>query len=824
MLLAVAAWGCARRQATAEDRTPQAAPPSADLAAQEQQLRAEYDAVRFQQHVVGARKALHGGDPERALAEAGRALEIQPTSDEALQLRDEALRALGERAQRAPVVIADQYAAYQVKREEQKVAVRKHLAAGRTDLEDGDFEQAKRELRTALFIVQSARLSPVGTDAELAALGAETEAAYRTLERREAEARAARDQQDTAAALAQAAAVEEQQLLEARSRRARLLQSAIDRFNREEFEDAERLADQVLREEPDNTVARDLVVNARRARHETLGRRYLAELKETYRRWQVDIEETKVPSAKILHWPSQSFWDRISELRARRDVPLGADELTPEGIAVRNALDARQISLPFEATPFPQVVDYLSAVSGINFVIDPRSREDLDAVEITLDIRDVTVKDALDLIMLQAGADGTIVYEIVGNVVRFIKKEYRKKNQVLRIHPIADLTLGLTDFIPPEITQLGADEDTEVPLFGGQAEEAPQPYGTAEDLMELVRTSVAPQTWEEGGIMNVSGHNLVVLAPPPVQNEIARFLDDLRQFTHIVITIESRFLALTDAFLRDVGVDFRGLGGTNGGPLAVLDDVTSGLVNNTSAGFDNGSPGVNAGGAALPPSSGLFFNDGSDGDFRARTENMFTNPLGQLLTALGGGTFQATYIDDVAVSVIVRATEKSLDARELTSATVTAYNTQRAYLSSVAQISFVQDFDVDVAQTAFIADPVIGVIQEGLALDVRPTVSNDRQYVTLQVRPTVVDLVTPIATFTTLLGQAAAISPIPRPPTLIPVSNPVSIQLPEITVRRAEATVRVPDGGSLVIGGLKKIRVQDSKATTLKLVPRSIGS
>ena len=30
-----------------------------------------------------------------------------------------------------------------------------------------------------------------------------------------------------------------------------------------------------------------------------------------------------------------------------------------------------------------------------------------------------------------------------------------------------------------------------------------------------------------------------------------------------------------DNFLEDIGVDFRGLGGTNGGPLAVLDDVTA---------------------------------------------------------------------------------------------------------------------------------------------------------------------------------------------------------------------------------------------------------
>jgi general secretion pathway protein D len=312
--------------------------------------------------------------------------------------------------------------------------------------------------------------------------------------------------------------------------------------------------------------------------------------------------------------------------------------------------------------------------------------------------------------------------------------------------------------------------------------------------MELVRGSVAPDSWETGTI-NAQGKNLVVYNSPEVQGKVAEFLDDLRAFSGLVITIETRFLGVTDAFLRDVGVDFRGLGGQNGGPLAVLDDVTSGLDDNASAGLDNSGPGVDAGGAALAPSSGLYFND----------ENIYSTPLGQILTALGGGTFQVTFLDDFAVSAIVRATEKTARMRQMTAPSLTVYNTQRANLTVVNQISFVQDFDVEVAQTAFIADPVIGVIQDGLTLDVRPTISNDRQYVTLELRPTIADLQTPIKTFQTLLGASIA---------TVSAQNPVTIQLPEIDLRVAESTVRMPDGGSILLGGLKDIRSEDKKSTT----------
>jgi type II secretory pathway component GspD/PulD (secretin) len=99
---------------------------------------------------------------------------------------------------------------------------------------------------------------------------------------------------------------------------------------------------------------------------------------------------------------------------------------------------------------------------------------------------------------------------------------------------------------------------------------------------------------------------------------------------------------------------------------------------------------------------------------------------------------------------------------------------------------------------------VIGVIQDGLTLDVRPTVSNDRQYITLELRPTIVNLVTPIQTFQTLLGASIAITS---------AQNPVTIQLPEIDIQVAESTVRIPDGGSILLGGLKDINIEDKKST-----------
>src|SRR5262249_19232917 len=52
-------------------------------------------------------------------------------------------------------------------------------------------------------------------------------------------------------------------------------------------------------------------------------------------------------------------------------------------------------------------------------------------------------------------------------------------------------------------------------------------------------------------------------------------------------------------------------------------------------------------------------------------------------------------------------------------------SSQRVYYTNIRQVSFIQDFDVEVAQTAFIADPIVGTIQDGIVLDVQVVATSD---------------------------------------------------------------------------------------------------
>jgi hypothetical protein len=598
------------------------------------------------------------------------------------------------------------------------------------------------------------------------------------------------------------AAQEEQRLIAEQQRLERLLGSGIEAFSAGKYETAQFYAEKVLDAQPDNTKARDLQLSARRAYHEQVQADFLREEKLRFQEWWDDMQATRVLQDRILKWPSESFWKNITEVRGRGHTPIGTVAVDPEAQALRGRIRSKTVTLQIDEQTFEEVTKLMQLQTGINIIIDPRIQSEVGEATVSgLYVEDMRLSTVLDLLVGYAGDDA--LWTTVGNLVKFTKREFVPKNLVTDIQDVADLTAGLTDFIPPTIQLVSPDmvSDEEQPLFGAEGEEPILPYGTIDELIELIKSSVKPRYWEETEGADIRGQGesmLVVTASPELQGNVEKFLDDLRAFAGIVVTVETRFLEVGDYFLRDVGVDFRGLGGQTPGPLVNLDDVTNGLNDQASAGYDNGGGGLTTG-AALNPSSGIYFDDGLDGDFRARSENIFENSLGTVLSSLGGGSFTFSYLNDTDIAMVLRATEKDAKARTLTAPTVTVFNTQRANLTVVNQLSYIQDFDVEVAQTSFIADPIVGIIQDGLTLDVRPTVSNDRRYITLELQPTVANLVEPIPTFATSLASTFA---------------PVIIQLPELNIQQARVTVRIPDKGSILIGGLKNIRTVDRQSET----------
>ena len=75
-------------------------------------------------------------------------------------------------------------------------------------------------------------------------------------------------------------------------------------------------------------------------------------------------------------------------------------------------------------------------------------------------------------------------------------------------------------------------------------------------------------------------------------------------------------------------------------------------------------------------------------------------------------------------------------------------------------------------------------------------VSADRRFILMELRPTVATLTRPIREQATTLGS----------------QNSVTIQLPEVDIQRVRTTVPMPDGGTVLLGGLKVSEKQDMRS------------
>jgi tetratricopeptide (TPR) repeat protein len=782
----------------ASDGSGDGADAMADTLAMDQAIQA--DKVRFvvQQKLEAAKKQVRDGDYRAAHELLRSANEMDPANRDVLWELREVEGLLGMRKASAEDYATRQAEVAKWRIDEQRTKAAKLTNLARTHLANARFDSAIESFEDALFIINS---SPY--DIEWGSLKKDAQDGLRQARYSKEQSARIERQDQVEASLTEMAEQEEQVLMQELARLESWMAAGIDAFNRDDFQTAEAMANRILDVQPDNTKARELQMAAGRASHERIQESYLRREKLAFREWQDDIAATRIPQDKILQWPSRSFWERISETRRKARPTFGETETDEEGVALMAKVRGTSVNLEVDNQEFQEVIKTLQIQTGYNIHVDPRIAADVNSNPVMgLNLTDVSLETPLNMLKSSAGDD--VVWITKGNIILFTKKEFVTTNMVVQIHSVADLTSGLTNFKPPTIQLVGPDDvsDEENPLFGSEDEELVYPYGQVDELIELIKGAVAPSFWESVEGANIRGQGeqtLVVKATAEVQEQVANFLDDLRGFAGIVVTVETRFLEISENFLQDVGVDFRGLGNQPAGQQIVnLDDVTNGLEDAASAGRDNAGGGLPAA-AALNPSAGAYFGDGADGDFRSRTENIFDNPLGNVLSSVGGSTFTLTYLDDLQMSAIIRATEKSLNARTLTAPVITVYNTQRANLTVVNQLSYIQDFDVEVAQTSFIADPIVGIIQDGLSLDVRPTVSNDRRYITLELQPTVADLLEPIPTFATSLASTFA---------------PVIIQLPELRIQQARVTVRIPDRGSILIGGLKNIVTVDRQSET----------
>lgn len=368
-----------------------------------------------------------------------------------------------------------------------------------------------------------------------------------------------------------------------------------------------------------------------------------------------------------------------------------------------------------------------------------------------------------------------------------------------------------------------------------------------ESIIELVTSTVAPTTWDAvGGSGNIkefqNNLTLVISQTQEVHEQIVDLLEQLRRLQDLQVTIEVRFITLADNFFERIGIDFDfdlddnvGVDAFNrrvdrqtididGDGIADIPDNSGRPGNGDSgngisiglqgapAGTDLNGDGVNdVPGSSLLPVP-LYTTD-LDFQFRQGSFGSTAPVIGGFNPATAA-TFGFAILSDIEAYFFLQAAQGDVRTNILQAPKVTLFNGQQAYVSDTKQVPFVTSVIPVVGDFAAAHQPVIVVLSEGTALTIQAVVSNDRRFVRLTVVPFFskvgdVDTFTFNGSTTTITGSSSTVDADDdtesEAENRTVIQEGTTVQLPTFEFVTVSTTVSVPDGGTVLLGGVKRL-------------------
>jgi general secretion pathway protein D len=346
------------------------------------------------------------------------------------------------------------------------------------------------------------------------------------------------------------------------------------------------------------------------------------------------------------------------------------------------------------------------------------------------------------------------------------------------------------DGIMPGASSLGNNPTLSA---GGQGGAAQADFDT---LINLIKSTIEPLSWDDQGgsgtIQPFPGNlSLVVSATQQVHEEIRDLLEQLRKSQDLQVTIEVRMITLTDNFFERIGIDFDFEIDDNVDPSQIQDDSGPSAM----FGIDSQGPTI-------------------DLDLVFEQNDAYASAIPQF-GAYDAGTaaqFGFAILSDIEVFFLLEAAQGDTRSNVLTAPKVTLFNGQTASVSDLSQRPFVTGLTPVVGDFAVAHQPIIVVLGEGTTMSVQAVVSEDRRFVRLTLVPFfsrignveefTFDGETTTSTGETVLDDDG--NPINRN-NQSQTSRGTTVQLPTFNFTSVSTTVSVPDGGTVLLGGIKRL-------------------
>jgi type II secretory pathway component GspD/PulD (secretin) len=577
------------------------------------------------------------------------------------------------------------------------------------------------------------------------------------------------------------------------------------------------------------------------------------------------IDEMKDEKSKFfleaMDDPPGPFVDVLDPMKFNKDLAgrlKDRKSLAKDGFPIhRNDEKERQIEekllqpiapISFTNTPLQRVIDDLSAMTGLNIIADTTALEEnsisLDQ-RLSLTVSNISLKSALNILLKKAH----LTYVIKDQVLQITTENYASGKMKQVIYPVADLVIPVDDHAPPLVSDLtntlqrfnesqmmGPRGITPYVPLGGLVGGAPtssmqdsmnNPGGFAsangqfsqqresvskqwakntihENLIKLITTTIAPESWSDMGGKGVIqyyplGLGLVVNQVQDIQEQVAALLAALRRLQDLEVAIEIRLVAVSESFYERMGLDFDiniVTPTSNSEPL-----LTSGNFQPTP--FVNRFTPSKFGPVGLTP-AGTFTPDlnipikNSSFDFATPPFGGYPGTLG----ADGGFTLGLAFLSDIQVFMLLEAAQGDVRTNTMQAPRVTVFNGQSAFISVNTFQFFLIGVNINTAADQIFFTPQNQAVPLGVNMFVTPVVTADRRFVRLSLAPTMTNL---------------ASANVPLIPVQIPVpqlfqdnfTNPQPVifqmffQQPTFETITVNTTVLVPDGGTVLLGGLK---------------------
>lgn len=640
----------------------------------------------------------------------------------------------------------------------------------------------------------------------------------------------------------------------------------VDQFNQlvdeHRYAEAEVIAQRLYELAPEEPVAQQVWQNAKFIRRTMLNRELDALAEEGFVKTQQDIRESASKAMMQASDPityDADTWDRLKDRKPSSDASLYQSE--------RELQIERKLNTPvlpnYNDMPLSQVMDGLSKLTGINIHLDPRG---LDQEGIQLDTpvslnlgQEISLKSALNLILEPLH----LTYMIKDEVLKVTSEQIRDGELIVKPYNVADLVIPIPNFVPTNnmglqglindayaaipfsngaresgpvamvptappngqvggavpgsamAQQFGANNTpgaSSVPLGGGPGGLGGAANADFDSLIDLIVSTVEYDSWMENG----SGEgeiqpfptnlSLVISQTQRVHEQIADLLEQLRRLQDLQVTIEVRFIRLTDSFFERIGIDFdfNVQDGTNLTDAEVADPATP------------PSASATVGISAMPTSLAdplPDFTVGLDVPFRDNSFGLTTPQFGGNQTV---GEFGFAILSDIEAFFLINASQGDQRANVLQAPKVTLFNGQQGIVADTSLRPFVISVIPVVGEFAAAQQPVIVVLSEGTLLSVQAVVSDDRRYVRLTLVPFFsqigdVDTFTFEGTSTTSSSSNTTDAnedgnDETSDTSQQTITSGTTVQLPTFQIITVATTVSVPDGGTVLLGGVKRLR------------------